>query len=319
VLSEDLFEPIPEDQRVRDVHPLVRLYASKHVHRLMPAPVALAIVAALEPAVRRRRNPAEDTNAERLMKDLLQYTPRAGEAPAATRRFLRERCRSRELFWRPWLLKQSRVIGRENWSAAHGGGRGCVVVCAHIGPSWAVPGILGRHGFDLYLVSSGHFWQEMPPGLTGLAHRYLRHEYGEKALGRGRMIPNTIEPERLIELVERGATLGIAFDVPGSAATPFLGRSVALSGGPATLAFRTKAKVLPVISERHGARVDLRMLEPLDPADYRNLRSLRVAIARTYEPIVLAKPEIVEVAWYPSPLVTEALSSQTAGVAAPEL
>jgi hypothetical protein len=194
VQSEDLFEPIPEDQRVRDVRPLVRLYASKHIHRLMPAPLALTIVAALEPAVRRRRNPAWDTNAQRLMKDLLQYTPRAGEARTAARRFLREGCRSRELFWRPWLLKHSRVIGRENWDAAHSDGRGCVVVCAHIGPSWAVPGILGRHGFDLYLVSSVHYWQEMPPGLVGLAHRYLRNEYGEKSLGRGRMIPNTIDP-----------------------------------------------------------------------------------------------------------------------------
>lgn len=321
MLTEELDGPIPipRGEKVRDVRPLVRLYASQHTHRLMPAPLALAIVAALEPGLRRRRNRGEDTNAERLMTDLLQYTPRAGEARAATRRFLRERCRSRELFWRPWLLKQSRVIGQEHWDAAHADGRGCVLVCAHIGPSWAVPGILGRHGFDLYLVTSVHYWQQMPPGLTGLAHRYLRNEYGEKALGVGRMIPNTTKPQRLIKLVEQGETVGIAFDVPGSAATPFLGRSVALSGGPATLAFQTKAKALPVISERHGARIDLRILEPLDPTDYRDLRSLRVAIARTYEPFVLAKPEVVEVAWYPSPLVTEALTSQAAAVAAPEL
>ncbi|MGH2915003.1 MAG: hypothetical protein ACRDMX_08445, partial [Solirubrobacteraceae bacterium] len=132
------------------------------------------------------------------------------------------------------------------------------------------------------------------------------------ALGRGRLIPNDTEPERLIELVASGATVGIAFDVPGSAATPFLGRSVALSGGPATVAFRTGCKVLPVITERRGARIDLRMLAPLDPADHRDLASLRVAIARTYEPFVVARPEIVEIAWYPSPLVTEAVSSQAA-------
>jgi hypothetical protein len=29
-----------------------------------------------------------------------------------------------------------------------------------------------------------------------------------------------------------------------------------------------------------------------------------------YEPIVLEKPETVEVAWYPSPLVTEALTAR---------
>jgi lauroyl/myristoyl acyltransferase len=310
VAGEELEWAMPQGDRTRDVRPLVRLYASKHAHRLLPAPVALAVVGSLEPLVRRYRNPTEDRDADHLMKDLLLYTPRAREAPKLARRYLRERARTRELFWRPWLLERSRVIGREHWEAAHAGGGGGVVVLGHIGASWAVPGILGLNGFRLYLVTSAHFWKPMPPGLMGLAYPYMRSEYGEKALGRGRLIPNDAGPERLIELVERGETVGIAFDVPGSAATPFLGRSVALSGGPATLAWRTKVKVLPVIAERHGARIDLRMLEPLDPADYRDLRGLRVAIARTYEPFVLEKPEAVEVAWYPSPLVTEALSSQ---------
>jgi lauroyl/myristoyl acyltransferase len=278
--------------------------------------LALAIVATIEPTARRLRDPAEDRHAERLMTDLLLHTSRAREARAAARRYLRERCRSRELFWRPWLLKKSRVIGRENWDAAHPDGRGCVLALAHIGPSWALPGILGHQGLGIHLVTSAHFWRPMAPGLIGAAHRYLRYEYGEKALGAGHLIPNDASPEQLIELVQSGATVGIAFDVPGSAATPFLGRSVALSGGPATLAYQTGVKVLPVITERRGARIDLRILEPLDPADYRDLRSLRAAIARTYEPFVLAKPEIVEIAWYPSPLVTEALTSQAAGAPA---
>lgn len=291
-------------------HPLVRLYTSKVAHRLLPARVAVAIVAALEPALRRRRIPTEAVEVERLMEDLLEHTPRAGEARTATRRYLRERSRSRELFWRPWLLEHSRLIGRENWDAAHRDGRGCVVVLGHIGHSWAVPGILGRRGFDLYVVTSAHLWDELPPGLTGRSHRYLRDEYGERALGPGRMIPNNTTPERLVELVRGGATVAIAFDVPGSAATPFLGRSVALTSAPATLAFQTGACVLPVITERHGTRIDLRLLEPLDPADFRDLRSLRAAIARTYEPFVIARPEIVEIPWYPSPLVTEAAASQ---------
>ncbi len=289
---------------------LIRAYVSRYTHRLVPAAVALPILAALEPAVRRRRNPVEGIDAERFMSDLLQYTPRSDEARELARRHLRERSRLRELFWRPWLLKDSRIIGREHWDAAHSGGRGCVLVLGHLGGSFAVSGILGRHGFDVHMVSSAHFWRELPPGLTGQAHRFLREEYGERALGAERLIPNDAPPERLVELVEAGATVGIAFDVPGSAATPFLGRSVALASGPASLAYRTKAKLLPVICERHGTRIDLRMLEPLDAADHRDLRSLRAAVAKTYEPLIVAKPEMVEVAWYPSPLVTEALTSQ---------
>lgn len=309
-LSEDRHAPIPQGNGLRNDHPLLRLYTSTHTHRLLPASLALPMVAVLEPLLRRRLRPLDDEYALRLMKDLLQFTPRSSEAPAMARRYLRERSRARELLWRPWLLKRSRVIGREHWDAARSGGRGCVLVCAHIGPSWAVPGILGRHGFDIYLVAGFHYWEQMRQGLEGLSFRHIRIEYAEKALGPDHLIPNTAGPERLIELVERGASVGIAFDAPGPAATPFLGRSVALTSGPATLAFKTKAQVLPVISERHGTRIDLRMLEPLDPTDYRDLRSLRAAIARVYEPFVVERPEVVELPWYPSPLVTEFLPSR---------
>jgi lauroyl/myristoyl acyltransferase len=182
------------------------------------------------------------------------------------------------------------------------------MVLGHLGGSWAVGGILGRQGLDIRMVASAHFWEEPAPGLIGRVHRHLREAYGERALGADRLISNTAPPEELVELVEAGATVGIAFDVPGSAATPFLGRSVSLTSGPASLAFRTRAKVLPVITERHGTRLDLRMLPPLDPADFRDIGALRAAIARTYEPLVIRRPEMVEVAWDPSPLVTETLA-----------
>jgi lauroyl/myristoyl acyltransferase len=214
-----------------------------------------------------------------------------------------------ELLWRPWLLKRSRVIGKGHWDAAHAGERGCIAVIGHMGGTFAVSGILARHGLCPYMVASPHYWQQEFGGLLGLATLHLRREYGEKAVGNSRLIPSNAGPERLIELVESGETVLIAWDVPGSAATPFLGRSVALGGGPATLAFRTGAKILPMIPERHGSRIDLRMLEPLDPADYRDRRSLRAAIARTFEPLVLAKPEMVEIGWFPSPLVTESTST----------
>jgi len=126
-----------------------------------------------------------------------------------------------------------------------------------------------------------------------------------EAQGRGRAIPSNGKPERLIELLETGNSVLIAFDIAGMAATPFLGRSVALAGGPATLAFRTGVRVLPVLPERHGTRIDVRMFEPLDPADHADAGSLRAAIAGVFERLVLANPEIVDFAWGPSPLVTE--------------
>jgi lauroyl/myristoyl acyltransferase len=288
---------------------LVRLYASKHVHRLMPAAVAVPIASVVGTPGRRHRKADELKRAERMLKDLLLYTPRAGEARALARRNVAEISRLRELFWRPWLLKHSRVIGKEHWETARAGGRGCVIVVGHLGAVYSVSRILRQNGVDLYAVATPRYWEAQAPGFVGLMTRYLQSEYAD-AVGPGRLLSSTAPPRLLIELLERGESVLIAFDVPGSAATPFLGRSVALSGGPATLAFRTGAKVLPVLPERHGTRIDLRMFKPLDPGDYRDLPSLRAAIARVFEQLVLAKPEIVEFSWYPQPLVTEALSSR---------
>lgn len=309
VASDESNGSMPQDHPVGRARLPVRLYASKHVHRLMPAPIALAIAAVVGTPGRRHRKADELMRSEHLMKDLLLYTPRAGEARALARRNVAEISRLRELFWRPWLLKNSRVIGSEHWESARAGGRGCVIVVGHLGAVFAVSRLLREKGFPHYAVATPRYWEAQAPGFVGLMTRYLHTEYAE-AVGPGRLLSSTAPPGMLVELLERGESVLIAFDVPGSAATPFLGRSVALSGGPATLAFRTGTKVLPVLPERHGTRIDLRMFKPLDPADHRDLPSLRAAIARVFEQLVLAKPEIVEFGWYPQPLVTEALSSR---------
>lgn len=304
-LIDEARGPVPQDDRIRDARLAVRLYASRHTHRLSPARASLALVAALGPAVRERRNPGERLAAQRFMHDLLLHTPRAGEATELADRWLVEKSRLRELFWRPWLLKQSRVHGREHWEAARAGGRGCVIVFGHVVATWAVPAILGLRGFDHYIVVGPHYWAPMPPGYEGLALLHRRREYGEKPLGNPRLISTEGRPGRLPELLAAHESIAIAFDAPGRAATPFFGRLVALGGGAASLAFSTGSRVVPVVPERHGTRLDLRFYPPLDSADHEDAKSLRAAIARTFEPIVLARPEAIELAWYPSPLVTE--------------
>lgn len=305
------------DNHVEGVSLPLRIYGSKHTHRLIPAPVAIALAAWLGPAGRQRRNPAERTDAQQFMRELLLHTGRASEADALASEWLKEKSIVRELFWRPWLLKRSRVHGTEHWDAAHEGGRGCVIVLGHLVATWATPAVLKLNGFDHYVVVSTHYRNPLPPGYEGLRILHRRREYGEKLFDESRAIPTDADPTRLLELVQEGESVAIAFDVPGWAATPFLGRNVALGGGPATLAFKTKTKALPVIAERHGTRLDVRMLPPLDPADHSDLRSFRNAIARVFEELVLRAPVIVELPWYPSPLVTE--SPPPRDVTEPEL
>jgi lauroyl/myristoyl acyltransferase len=306
--------PVPEDDRITQTSLPMRLYGSKHAHRLLPAPLALAVAAEVGPAVRQRRNPAERRDAENFMRELLLHTPRAAEAEALAKDWLKEKARLRELFWRPWLLKRSRIRGTEHWDAARPGGRACIIVLGHFGPTAAVPTILEHNGFHHYLVASPHYWKPMAPGYEGLATLYRRREYIERIFG-SRVIPADARPERFLELLEGGESIAIAFDVPGFAATPFLGRNLALGGGPTTLALKTKSRILPVFPERHGSRIDLRLLAPLDPVEYSDPRSLRAAIAQTFEPLVVANPECVELAWIPSPLIsgiTPDVSSMTA-------
>jgi len=41
---------------------------------------------------------------------------------------------------------------------------------------------------------------------------------------------------------------------------------------------------------------------------------VRAAVAAAFEPIVLERPEAVELAWIPCPLITEAPAKPTSGV-----
>jgi hypothetical protein len=245
--------PVPQNDHVAGVSLAARLYASKHTHRLVPARLAIALAGSLGPFARQRRNSAERRAAEDFMADLLLHTPRATEAQELAQRWLVEKSVLRELMWRPWLLKRSRILGREHWDVAHLGGRACLIVTGHIGATWATFSILAPRGLDLHVVAHPYHWQPMPPGDEGLARLHRRREYIEKSVDASRIILSDGPPQRMLELLQAGEFVGIAFDVAGSAATPFLGRRVALAGGVATAAFRAKAMVLPIVAEPRDA------------------------------------------------------------------
>ena len=135
--------PVPQDDEIRDVSLPARIYGSPLVAPPAARPVALELAARVGPAMRQRRNPAERRDAERFMRELLAHTPRAAEAPELAGRWLAEKSRMGELFWRPWLLRGASVQGLEHWHAARAGGRGAVLVFGHILGAWTVPGILG--------------------------------------------------------------------------------------------------------------------------------------------------------------------------------
>jgi lauroyl/myristoyl acyltransferase len=302
-----LYEPlVPQDDRLTDVSLLARLHGNKHVHRLMPARLAVPLAAWLGPVARQLRDPAELRVATEFMSDLLLYTPRSGEARKLARRWMREKARLNELVWRPWLLKHSRFHGMEHWEAVRRDGRGCFVVFGHQGAYWVMPTLLSRLDAGAHVVGIPAYWEPLPPGYLALQWLHRRREYLEKPLsGAARYVSSLGPPERQVELLRAGKPIGIAFDVPGSVPTPFLGRSIALGGATVRLAHTEGVSILPASIERQGIRIDVRIHPPIHAADHADVRSMNHAMARTFESIVLAQPESLHLYMHPSPLVTE--------------
>ena len=240
------------------------------------------------------------------MADLLLHTPRAAEADELAERWLIEKSKLGELFWRPWLLERSRLLGREHLDLAWQRDRGCLFVfgtSADTGP-WT----RSSSGTDLSTTRSRTRIIGSPcrPVTRACAKLHQRHEYLEKRLGGSRIILSDGPPDRPPPPARGGQfpphrlRRRAAPPRPRSWAGP-----LPRPGGPATLAFRTKATVVPAVPERQrqpdrpSFPASDRPGRPSDP------RSLRTAIARTFEQVVLTHPEAVELAWFPSPLVTE--------------
>ena len=297
--------PVPQDDTIRDVKLPARLYADPRLHRLMPDSVALEVAGRIGPEMRQRRNPNERRDAEAFMRQLLEHTPRRAEAPELARSWLAQKSRTQEAFWRPWMMDRTRMEGVEHWEAARADGKGVVIVFGHILAAWLTTGILGTKGYPVHIVVGPHYYEPMPRGYEGLALLHRRVAYGEKVFPMDHILLANNRPQRFAELLEAGEVVAVAFDAPGRAATPFLGRNVGFGGAPARLAFDTGSKVLPVVPGLEGTQLSMRFYPPLDPAQFEDHTALRAAIAGVFEPIVLAKPETVELAWIPCPLVTE--------------
>jgi lauroyl/myristoyl acyltransferase len=299
--SASKYEAPVSDDRVEGVRLFERLYVLPATHRLLPTPAALAL-ATLRAKVRERRNPVELEKTRRYLSVLLQNTPRAGEAEALAPRLMAEKSRNQEILYRRFTMHRHTVEGVEHWRAAGEGGRGFVVVFGHIGASWCVAPVLRQAGLKTYIVIGPHYW-DLPHGFKGLEFRYRRRNLEER-IGKECVLSSEGPPERLVELIQAGEAVLLAWDAPGRAATPFLGNTAAVGGGPSRLAFGLQTNVLPVVPERKGGAYVIRILPPLDSREFADHRELRAAIARVYEPIVVEKPEALEYAWDPPPLIT---------------
>jgi len=287
----------------------LRIYANPRTHRLVPDAAAVRL-SALRARLRARRQPQELAAARTMMRALLQHTPRAAEADALALRWMEEKSISSEILWRPWMADRTVVHGAEHLQAAKALDHGVVIAVSHLQPVFAVFRAVSATGVQPYAVVGPQNFAPKPPGYRGLKimrwREYAIHLPLVEAVG-------TAEDQ--LTILRGGSAILLAFDVPGSTPTRFLGRTVLLSSGPAELAHRTGAPIVPAVPYRVGTQIHVTFQPPLEPADYPDRPALHAAVAARFEQPVLDRPETMGLAWDPGPLTVDAPADADASAA----
>ena len=277
---------------------IVLAHSSTITRRFIPAPVTFRLIDSFAALSERRRNGLWQQNV-RFYGDLLRYTPLAGSEEIVASDAMREFMKCIELFWRPWLLCRGKVENRQTLRAAQREGRGVVAVFPHFGPSYAQFPAMARYGLDVSVVASPHHYDDGGGG-TGYDARFARQgaRYLDM-LGRGHVVQRAADNAApgvfplMLELVRSGKTVLVAFDTIGNMPTPFLGRRLRLTNGPARLAHDADALVVPVLNRRRDTTPVVRFGEPIDPRDFADATALQSAIAQQVERWALEAPESV--------------------------
>lgn len=276
---------------------LVLAHSSTLTRRVIPAALTFRLIESFAALSERRRTGLWNQNVE-FYGDLLRHTSLAGLEEHVAARAMREFMECIELFWRPWLLSRAVVENRQVLRAAQREGRGVVAVFPHFGPSYAQFPAMRRYGLDVSVVASPHHFD------TGRANSYDARFARQGArylemLGPGRVVQRAARSSEpgvfptMLNLVQSGKTVLVAFDIVGNLPTPFLGRRLRLTNGAARVAHDGGALVVPVINRRRATTPIVRFGDILDPRDFGDAAALQDAIARQMERWALEAPEAV--------------------------
>lgn len=273
----DLDRPQAHLLAVRDVGWRARLFASPWWRRPIPAPIALG-AARLVGALRWMLLAEERRQASFWAMRMLNSTRPTRATRRLARRGMMEEAAKVELMWRPWTVARMEIKGIEHLRAARRGGRGVILVSAHLGSWVPLLRVLGLREGRVWVarfraVQAG----DVLPGWVGLAlvarQRWL-DEAGVRFIGRG----GSYDIFRMLLL--RGEICFLMFDFRGRTRTKLLGRRVRLSSGTASLASTLGVPVVPVFPIRRGHRQIGEILPPIWPGDFASAQALHDHLAK---------------------------------------
>jgi lauroyl/myristoyl acyltransferase len=262
----------------------VRVKTSMWLRRIVPTPLVINR-AARKASMIWRRDAEARRRATEIMEAVVAGTPRAGEVHELARLQLVESTVTEALQWQPWprpiLSPESASRLREHISSD----RAVLISVCHVGPLYTGPSALTQLGVVPFTVAGPWFFE--PPS----------HDYWGRRLARwqrscaSRMVLSKGSYPILRALLQRGETVYLFFDMPGSRRTRFLGKPAMLADGTTRLAVETDALVLPLRARRVKYEVEVDVAPPLDPRRIGGVDELQAALAERHEQWILQSPE----------------------------
>lgn len=274
---------------LRDVLRLLVWYPGRAAARLLPDPIVLRTLEAAgsaHAALRRRR-------ARDVAKVIGDATGASAEtASRASVIALRTHYLDRlHIFLYPRLVRRSRlpewlsIEGRDRLDAALGRGRGVVLVHPHYGVAQLLPLALGLTGYATMQVG----W----PSAEGLS------AVGRAVAFRGRLELEALLPARILRAdgylrpafshLSQGGIVCITGDGTGGGRfrgrhvpVPLLGRRMLMPIGPAKIALRSGAALLPAIVARRAKGFVARIEEELPVPDPGRGESIAIALTACF-------------------------------------
>lgn len=149
------------------------------------------------------------------------------------------------------------VTGWEHFLKAQSQGRGVILVSAHFGCWELIPALISLRGFPVTVMVQ-------KPALDSFdkLFREFRSYAGVKTVNNDSLVG--LRP--VLNALRQGETVGLVIDQHGESRRlegRFFGHQVSLPEGPAALARRTGAVIVPVLIRWRGSRHVLEFFEPL--------------------------------------------------------
>lgn len=226
-------------------------------------------------------------DARAQMSFLLENTRPEADLDTLARDYVKQQILRGELRWHPELITRMRVVGIEHLLAARDRGRGVMLNFVHHGTYEGGFASLARLGAPAHIVVHPYMVRDDAP-------RWLKQHMVVACTGGGVRVSAEVGTQGIIDLLNQGAIVAVASDVPGRTPLRFVGRDVLGSFGAARIAADAGVQVVVMsyMLDEQGPYV--RLHEPLEPKDFENPQALLEEMLARHEQVILQWPELTD-------------------------